>query len=197
MNYNGTDSRVTIAQVIRRSIDSALVEEVFTPNSRTGYILISYAVQGENNSIQSQFLRLNVGWETILENQFGEAISLCTIRQGMLVNAEFSAYITRSDPPQTNAIRIVAQVEQPVIYTTTELITMVDVTNGFLYTESPDNGNEQSVYAITSMTEVLDQDGNLLLINSLRPGQLVRVEYTEFQTPDLLSQAVAFRIQML
>lgn len=114
MNYYGTDSRVTTAQrnnIMR--IDNALVEEVFTPNSRTGYILISYAVLGENDMIFSQFLKLNVGWETILENQFGESISLCIIVKGMLVNAEFSTYITQSDPPQSNAIRIVAQMKEP------------------------------------------------------------------------------------
>lgn len=98
------DTRLTRGSVMH--VDSALVEEMFTENSRTGHLLISYAVPGENDMIFIELLQLNVGWDTILINQLGESISLCLIRKGALINAEFSSAMTRSIPPQTTAFRI-------------------------------------------------------------------------------------------
>ncbi|NNJ31680.1 hypothetical protein [Lacrimispora defluvii] len=80
-------------------VQNALVEEMYTSNSRTGYLLISYADPGENDMINIELLQLNIGWETILINQFGDNISLCSITKGTYVNATFSAMMTRSIPP--------------------------------------------------------------------------------------------------
>lgn len=92
MNDTTAGRRGTISQVgsILR-IENALVEDVFTSNSRTGYVLVSYAAPGRNEMINIELLQLNVDWDTILINQFGDSISLCTVRKGMWINAEFSA----------------------------------------------------------------------------------------------------------
>ncbi len=178
-------------------IENALVEDVFTPNSRTGYVLVSYAAPGLNEMINIELLQLNVDWDTILVNQFGDSISLCTIRKGMWINAEFSAAMTRSTPPQSKAYRIVAFLQTPIHRVTTDRIVSVDVLNGFLYTGNPDNEAEQIRFVVTRATEILDQNDNPIRFSSLQPGQLVRIEHANFQTASIPPQTTAYRIQLV
>ncbi|EXG83763.1 hypothetical protein [Lacrimispora sp.] len=198
MNDTTAGRRGTISQVgsILR-IENALVEDVFTSNSRTGYVLVSYAAPGRNEMINIELLQLNVDWDTILINQFGDSISLCTVRKGMWINAEFSAAMTRSIPPQTKAFRIVAFVQMPAYRTTTDWIVSVDVANGFLVTGNPDDETDQMRFVVSRATEILDQNNNSIRFSSLQPGQLVRVEHANFQTASIPPQSTAYRIQLV
>lgn len=198
MNDTTAGRRGTISQVgsILR-IENALVEDVFTSNSRTGYVLVSYAAPGRNEMINIELLQLNVDWDTILVNQFGDSISLCTVRKGMWINAEFSAAMTRSIPPQTKAFRIVAFVQMPAYRTTTDWIVSVDVANGFLVTGNPDDETDQIRFVVSRATEILDQNNNPIRFSSLQPGQLVRVEHANFQTASIPPQSTAYRIQLV
>ncbi|MFV0241813.1 MAG: hypothetical protein ACK5H4_17465 [Lacrimispora sphenoides] len=198
MNDTTAGRRGTISQIgsILR-IENALVEDVFTSNSRTGYVLVSYAAPGRNEMINIELLQLNVDWDTILVNQFGDSISLCIIRKGMWINAEFSAAMTRSIPPQTKAFRIVAFVQMPAYRTTTDWIVSVDVANGFLVTGNPDDETDQIRFVVSRATEILDQNNNPIRFSSLQPGQLVRVEHANFQTASIPPQSTAYRIQLV
>lgn len=198
MNDTTAGRRGTISQVgsILR-IENALVEDVFTSNSRTGYVLVSYAAPGRNEMINIELLQLNVDWDTILVNQFGDSISLCTVRKGMWINAEFSAAMTRSIPPQTKAFRIVAFVQMPAYRTTTDWIVSVDVANGFLVTGNPDDEMDQIRFVVSRATEILDQNNNPIRFSALQPGQLVRVEHANFQTASIPPQSTAYRIQLV
>ncbi len=187
-------SRLTCSSVMH--VDSALVEDVFTENSRTGHILISYAVPGENDMIFIELLQLNVGWETILMNQLGESISLCLIRKGTLVNAEFSSVMTASIPPQTNAYRIIALIPERSTIMTTDRILEVDLENGFLYTGDPNNMADQIRFVINSSTTIQDQSGSPICLNALQSGQMVTVEHSSVQAPSIPPQTTAFRIQL-
>jgi hypothetical protein len=198
MNDTTSGRRGTISQVGSiLHIENALVEDVFTSNSRTGYVLVSYAAPGRNEMINIELLQLNVDWDTILINQFGDSISLCTVRKGMWINAEFSAAITRSIPPQTKAFRIVAFVQMPAYRTTTDWIVSVDVANGFLVTGNPDDETDQMRFVVSRATEILDQNNNPIRFSSLQPGQLVRVEHANFQTASIPPQSTAYRIQLV
>lgn len=198
MNDTTAGRRGTISQVGSiLHIENALVEDVFTSNSRTGYVLVSYAAPGRNEMINIELLQLNVDWDTILVNQFGDSISLCIIRKGMWINAEFSAAMTRSIPPQTKAFRIVAFVQMPAYRTTTDWIVSVDVANGFLVTGNPDDETDQIRFVVSRATEILDQNNNPIRFSSLQPGQLVRVEHANFQTASIPPQSTAYRIQLV
>lgn len=177
-------------------VDSALVEDVFTENSRTGHLLVSYAVPGKNDMIFIELLQLNVGWDTILMNQLGESISLCTIRKGTLINAEFSSVMTASIPPQTNAYRVIAILPELSISLTTDRILEIDKENGFLYTGDPNNIADQIRFVINSSTTIEDQSGSPICLNSLQPGQMVNVKHSSIQAPSLPPQTMAFRIQL-
>ncbi|MBE7718892.1 MAG: hypothetical protein E7243_05170 [Lacrimispora celerecrescens] len=178
-------------------IENALVEDIYTPNSRTGYILVSYVTPSQNEMVYIDLLRLNIGWDTILINQFGDPISLCVVRKGMWVNAEFSAAMTRSIPPQSRAYRVVAMVQKPLFRTTTDRIASVDIENSFINTGDPEDETDQIKFVISGATEILDQNDNPILISDLKPGQLVRIEHSNFQSASIPPQSTAYRIKLV
>ncbi|MDF2888256.1 MAG: hypothetical protein K0R23_2641 [Lacrimispora sp.] len=178
-------------------VQNALVEEMYTPNSRTGYLIISYADPGENDMINIELIQLNIGWETILIDQFGEAISLCSITKGSYVNATFSTVMTRSIPPQSNAYRVIAMVDSLSYRITTDRILLVDSDNHFVYTGNPNDESDQMRYVITSATDIVDEDGNPLTLDDLKPGKMVRIKHANFQTASIPPQTTAFVIELL
>ena len=99
MNDTAEGRRGSITQVGSiLQINNALVEDVYTSNSRTGYVIVSYSAPGQNEMVYIELLQLNIGWDTILVNQFGDPISLCTINKGMWVNAEFLCHDKKHSP---------------------------------------------------------------------------------------------------
>ena len=178
-------------------VQNALVEEMYTSNSRTGYLLISYADPGENDMINIELLQLNIGWETILINQFGDNISLCSITKGSYVNATFSTMMTRSIPPQSNAYRVIAMVDALSYSITTDRILLVDSNNNFIYTGNPNDETDQMGFVITSATEIIDENGNPLILDDLKPGKMVRIKHANFQTASIPPQTTAFVIELL
>lgn len=197
MNNTNTGKRGSISKVgsILR-IDNALVEDIYTPNSRTGYIVVSYASPGQKEMVFIELLQLNVGWDTILINQFGDPITLCNIRKGMWVNAEFSSAMTKSIPPQSKAYRIVALMQRPLFRITTDQIASLDVEHGFLYTGNPDDVLDQMRFVVSQATEILDKNGNAIPLSALQPGQTVRIEHANFQTASIPPQSTAYRIKL-
>jgi hypothetical protein len=178
-------------------VQNALVEEMYTSNSRTGYLVISYADPGENDMINIELIQLNIGWETILINQFGDNISLCSIAKGTYVNATFSTMMTRSIPPQSNAYRVIAMVDTLSYSITTDRILLVDPNNNFVYTGNPNDESDQMRFVITSATEIIDEDGNPLTLDDLKPGKMVRIRHANFQTASIPPQTTAFIIELL
>nr|WP_314464120.1 hypothetical protein [uncultured Clostridium sp.] len=178
-------------------IQNALVEDMYTSNSRTGYLIISYADPGENDMLNIELIQLNIGWETLLIDQFGETISLCSITKGTYVNATFSSIMTRSIPPQSNAYRIIAMSAASSYRITTDRILWVDTDNHFVYTGNPNDENSQMRFVITSATEIIDENGNPLTDEDLKPGKMVRIKHSIIQTASIPPQSAAFVIELL
>ncbi len=198
MDNTAADPRGTISQNSRiMHVENALVEEVFTNNRRTGYILISYGVEDQNDMIYIETLRLNVDRNTVIINQFGQELSLYELRKGMWIDADFSSAMTRSIPPQSTAYRIIVRADNPSVNVTTDRVAEVDVRNGFLYTGNPYDISDQMRFVVNNATVILDRNGNPMRLGALQPGQLVRVEHANFQTLSIPPQTTAFRIQLL
>lgn len=199
MDNNISDNRGTISQkgnILR--VDNAFVEEVYVSNRNTGYILISYTVPRPNNMISIELVRLNISRNTAILNSFGLPVCLCDIHEGMWVDALFSPIMTRSNPPQSNAFLIVVQRRmQPSMNVTTNRVAMVDLNNNFLYTGNPNNINSQMRFVISNTTVILNRNGNPIGLSSLRPGQMVRVTHSNFQTASIPPQSTAFYVQQL
>ncbi len=203
MNNISTDNRGTIRRHDNiLAIDNALIEEVFTNDGKTGYIIISYAVKGRKNVINVELLRLNVNKKTIIKSQSGLLIQLCDIKTGMWVDAEFSPVLTRSIPPQSNAFRIVVRQragssQPPAGIVTKSKIVKIDNTNNFLITGNRNNINQQMRFVITNETVILNKSGSRIALSALRLGQTVEVTHADFQTMSLPPQTTAFRVQVL
>jgi hypothetical protein len=176
---------------------NVLVEEVYTPDSRTGYIKISYSIPGEREMVFTDLLQLNVGWNTILVNQFNESISLCRILKGTTINAWFSTDIMEGTPPQSNAYRIVAILPAPNVRVIIDRITSIDTQNGFLYVGNPRNQVDQIRFVISDMTQILDNENNVIPLDALKAGEMVRVEYGDIVTASIPPQTPAYLVQAL
>ena len=178
-------------------VDNAVIEEVTATTGRTGYLLISYGVNDENNMIYMQEIRLNVGNSTIIIDERGRRLNLFDLREGMRIDADFSSAMTRSIPPQSNAYRIVVLQEQESTITTTDRVVSVDTRNNFLLTGNPYDVNEQMIFTISNETVIRNREGRSIPLRAIQPGQLVRVEHATFQTLSIPPQSPAYLVQVL
>lgn len=196
MNHDPRGTLVQQGNIMR--ISNAFVEEAFCFNNSNGYIVVSYAVRERNNVTSIQNIRLNINRGTTILNTFGQRMCACCIQAGMWVNVVFSARMTRSIPPQANALLIAVQRDrQPSTATTTGRIILIDFDNHLLYTEDPNNINNQTRFIITNTTSFTNRFGAPIRFSALWPGQMVRVTHANFQTASIPPQTTAFHVQQI
>lgn len=178
--------------------ENALVENVFTPMGETSHLLISYNVIGANTMTFIELLRLNITSNTVLLDSFGSSICICEFQKGMLIDAIFSPVMTRSIPPQSNAFLIVLQTDPRFhVNAITHQVIMADIDNNLLYTEDPNTANSEIRFSISDTTAIRDTTGFPISIQSLTPGQAVKIIHANFQTFSIPPQTSAFYIQLL
>ncbi len=185
---------------IIRTRDS-IIEEIRIDRS-TGFVTISYGVMGDFNIIHMELVTLVVGNDTIIRDRSGRNLRLSDLREGMVVDAEFSSAMTFSIPPQARAFRITVVNRNVNSNITDSMITegrvlTVDFANGFLYTGNMNNLSSQMRFVITNSTVILDRNGNRIRLRHIIPGQRVRVEHATFQTPSIPPQTTAFVVQII
>jgi hypothetical protein len=178
-------------------VENAIIEEVVANTETTGYLLISFGVSDENSTTYMQEIRLNVGNRTLIIDEAGDSLDLYDLTEGMRVDADISAAMTRSIPPQSHAYRIVVLQEEAVVNTTIDRVVSVDLNQGFLLTGNPYDMNDQMIFTISDDTVILDQEGNPISLDAILPGQMVRVEHAMFQTMSIPPQSPAYRVQVL
>jgi hypothetical protein len=145
---------------------------------------------------------LLVDRNTIIRNRRGQRISVRDLSVGNVVDAEFSAAMTRSIPPQSRAYRITVVRENVNPYPNPNFnpnivedrIMEVDTRNNFFYTGNPNDIMSQMRFVVNNMTEIYDRRGNRISLRDLRPGQMVRVEHADFMTMSIPPQTTAFRV---
>jgi hypothetical protein len=176
-------------------VQDALIEEIIIDN-RTGFVTISYGVMGDRCMVYMQLVTLVVDRDTVIRNQFGQDLSLRDLREGMIVDAEFSSAMTRSIPPQSRAFRITV-IQNDSVSITEDRVLSVDINNGFFYTGNAEDMLSQMRFVVNNETRIMDRRGNKIRLRDLRPGQLVRVEHANFQTMSIPPQTTAFNVQIL
>lgn len=196
-NYNTTfkGARTSSGNILY--LENALIEEISTNDGRNGHVLVSYGVETSNKMIKKELLKLIVGRNTVIMNEFAEPLNLCNLERGMYLDASFSSAMTMSIPPQSRAFQIIARSKAPEIVVTTDRVVTVDVRNSFLFTGNPYEMADQMRFVVSNATVILDRSGNRISLSQLKPGQLVRVEHASFQTMSIPPQTTAFRIQIL
>lgn len=176
-------------------VRNALIEEIMIDRG-IGYVTISYGKLGKSNIIHMNVVTLIAGRQTVIRDQFGQNLSLRDLEEGMTINAVFSSAMTRSIPPQTQALRITVT-DDINYHVTVDRVLRIDLNNGFLYTGIANDPLSQMRFVITQSTLILDRRGNRINLRNIRPGQTVRIEHATFQTASIPPQTTAFRVQIL
>lgn len=177
--------------------EAAGFEEVGMNPEGTGHVLISFEVRDENNMVYMDEIRLNVGENTIIIDESGRPLSLYNLEEGMRVDADISAAMTRSIPPQSFAYRIILIRDNESVAITTDRVVGVDADAGFLLTGNPHDMYDQMIFTISNETAILDKNNNPIRLEDLQAGQLVRVEHAIFQTLSIPPQSPAYRVQII
>lgn len=182
--------------------EDAVIEEIFHDN-RTSFVTISYGVLGNFNMIHMELVTLVVDRNTIITNRRGRRISVMDLRPGNVVDASFSAAMTRSIPPQSRAFRItlvrenVNPINPNFPNIVEDRIIEVDRNNNFILTGNPNDIMSQMRFVVSDMTNIFDRRGNRINLRDLRPGQMIRVEHADFMTMSIPPQTTAFNIWVL
>ncbi len=175
--------------------ENAFIEDINIDN-RTAYVTISYGVLGDFNTINMEIVTLIVGRDTVIMDQLGQSMSIRDLREGMRVDAVFSAVMTRSIPPQSRAYRITVISDMQSSFNEGRVLE-VDPANRFLYTGIPFDIMSQTRFVVTDATTIRDRRGRIIRLRDLRPGDFVRVEHANFMTMSIPPQTTAFDIQVL
>ncbi len=181
--------------------NNAVIEEIFHDN-RTSFVTISYGVPGNFNMINMELVTLVVDRNTIIRNRRGRRISVRDLRVGNVVDASFSAAMTRSIPPQSRAFMITVVREEASTLPNfpnmvEDRIIEIDARNNFLLTGNPNDIMSQMRFVVNNMTNIFDRRGNRISFGDLRPGQMIRVEHADFMTASIPPQTTAFNIWVL
>lgn len=176
--------------------NDAFIESIDRDN-RTTYVTISYGVPGNWNMINMELVRLVVDRNTTIRDMFGNTLNPRDLREGMRIDAVFSAAMTRSIPPQSRAYRITVLGESGDFAFTEGNVIEVDPRNGFLLTGNPFDPMSQIRFVVTDSTTVRDRRGRTIRLRDLRPGDFVRVMHATFMTMSIPPQTTAFEIQVL
>jgi hypothetical protein len=174
-------------------VQDAFIEEISIIN-RTSHVTISYGVMGKFSMIHMELVILIVSQDTIIRNQLGQNMSMRDLREGMVIDAEFSSAMTMSIPPQARAFRIIIKNNKEASIIRVDRVLEVDTRNNFLYTGSANNLSSQMRFVITNTTAIWDRRGHRIHLRDLRPGQTVRIEHATFQTPSIPPQTTAFKV---
>lgn len=176
--------------------EDAFIESIERDN-RTTYVTISYGVPGDWNMINMELVRLVVDRNTVIRDMFGNALDPRDLREGMRIDAVFSAAMTRSIPPQSRAYRITVIGDASDFAFSEGRVLEVDTRNGFLLTGNPFDTMSQIRYVVTDSTTIRDRRGRTIRLRDLRPGDFVRVMHATFMTMSIPPQTTAFEIQVL
>ncbi len=194
-SISGQSNRDRKDDEVIRTRDS-VIEEIRS-DKNTGFVTISYGVMGDFNIIHMELVTLIVTRDTIIQDRSGRNLRFRDLREGMVVNAEFSSAMTRSIPPQARAFRIVVVKRNEVFNTTIGRVLKVELRNGFLYTGKANDSSSQMKFVITNSTLILGRNGNEISLRDIRVGQKVRVEHAKNQTFSIPPQSTAFVVQII
>lgn len=176
--------------------ENAFIENI-NWDRRDAYVTISYGVMDRNRTMNMQVVTLVVGRDTLVRNSSGRPISFRNLREGMIVNAVFSANMTRSIPPQARAFSITVVRENNESAFTEGRIVEVDARNDFFITGEPFDINTQMRFNVSNSTIIRDRRGRMIRLRDLRPGDFVRVQHATFQTMSIPPQTPAYEVQVL
>lgn len=193
--YNQGDTTFWNQNVIR--VQDAIIQRIFVDNRRIGYVTISFKIINQFNMVFTNIVTLIVGPATIILDQYDQVFPFWNLREGMIVNADFSSKMTRSIPPQSQAFRIIVSHKNWPYNVKVDKVMEVDVKDRFLYTGNVNDIYSQMRFVVTKTAIIMNRRGNRITLGDIRPGQTVRIEHATFQTDSIPPQTTAFSVQVL
>lgn len=194
-SLNSRQFRPVQNNVIR--VQNAVIENIDRDNRTGGFVTISYRPMGDFFMCPAEIVALNVDMNTLISDSSGNRLSLRDLREGMVVDAEFSSVMTRSMPPQARAYRITVMEENLNNQVTEGMVLDVDLNNRFLYTGNPNDIYSQIRFVITDSTVIRNRRGRRIRLEDLRVGDFVRVVHASFMTMSIPPQTTAYEVQVL
>lgn len=179
-------------------IDDALIHDISAPAQEPQYLTVSYPELSADGTTTTKTARFIVNNDTVIVDRFGHPVDFSDIQPQTHVNVQYSGDLTDANPPEAPARLIVVQ-QSPDLeeaLTTTDWVASVDSANGLLYTGNPNSINSQHRYIISNATEILDHSGNIIPLQAIEPGQIVRITHSPFQQGCIPPQATAYVVQL-
>jgi hypothetical protein len=184
-----------------RGRDVIFAENAFIENINrdrmSSFVTISYGVMDRNMTMNMQVVTLVVGRDTIIRDSSGRPMSFRNLSEGMIVDAAFSAAMTRSIPPQSRAFSISVVREDNQSAFTEGRVMEVNPEYEFFMIGNPFDINSQMRFNVSNSTIIRDRRGRRIRLRELRPGDFVRVEHATFMTMSIPPQTTAFEVQIL
>lgn len=185
------------------NVQDAVVDDVFHDNSGS-FVTISYVAHDETDMFYITQARLLIDDYTIIRDSEGRCINVSDLRNGSVVDASFSAIMTRSIPPQSRAYMISLVRENVNSFPNTyfpnlvqDRIAEIDLINNIILTGNPNDIMSQVRFVVSNMTEIFDCRGNRIGLKDLRLGQMIKVQHADFMTASIPPQTTALRIWVL
>lgn len=172
-----------------------IIEEISSDRNNL-LVTVSYT-RCANCNRRDQRIRLVVGNNTAIFDESGNRIPARDLRTGMVINATFSAAMTRSIPPQATAymIRIVSRPASENV--TTGRIVNVDRQNRSFTTINDGNLSSLIRFHVPEDAVIRNILGRPMDFSNLVPGLRVRVRHAAFMTASIPPQTTAFEIQVI
>lgn len=180
----------------RIRVMDAIIEQISFGRGDT-FVTIVYREPSGSFRGQIQTVRLVVNRRTSLRDEFGRQISIRDLQEGMIVDAIFSAVMTRSIPPQAQAYQIVVVRRENGRNSTEGRIVQIDNRAQFITTMSGNNASSIIRFNLNPSTLILDPLGRRISLRNLVPGLRVRVQHAEFMTASIPPQTTAFEIRVI
>lgn len=179
-------------------VSNAVIEEV-DRNGGTTFVTIVYSecVSCQRPRGPEQIVRLVVNRDTVIRNERGRNIRPGELERGMVVDAAFSAAMTRSIPPRAQAFSIRVTSRPNMNMTMVGRIVEVNQRENYIITAGSLNPASRIRFNVSRDTVILDASGRRIRLAMLFPGLRVRVEHANFMTASIPPQTTAFVIQIV
>lgn len=177
------------------TLSNGLIENI-DRNRGTTFLTVSYTDRG-NRRGRNQTIRLAVGNNTLILDEFNNRIPASRLTRGMIINASFSSAMTRSIPPQSNAFTIQIVRRPAMNNVVVGRIINIDRANRTFTTISDGDPSSTIRFNVPMEARIFDVFGRPMNFSNLVPGLRVRVNHAPFMTASIPPQTTAHEIRVI
>ncbi len=184
---NGSFAYVTLQDTTEKISMNAEVKDVAEGKIEIGL-----------EGIEDYTVILNLPDETVLEDKDGNTIEVADITKGDLVYAEFSSAMTRSIPPQSNAIKIqvLKAADQGEVQENKYYGLVSQIEGSTLYMDGEDM-DAKLVIHVDDKTQVKNELGENIALSDIKEGTYLEVVTSPAYTASLPPQTTAVSVSVL